>query len=82
MSYQVLTKRVVMSTVSCMPIIPEETFDFEEVKKYIEKHPFPETDAYGVEELLWDVQTSGMWTLGEYVTDEQVKYICTMLGAM
>jgi len=82
MSIRIEKRWVVYESVTLQPIVPCFVLPEEKVRKYIEKNPFPETKDYTTNDLIMDTQTDGMWTLPEYLTDEQRDYIREMVQAI
>lgn len=81
MGIRIEQKLVVFESVSMAAIVPDEVFtNKEEVKRYLEEHPFPETEFYDANDLVGDTQSGGMWTLMAEVTEEQQNYIEDMTG--
>lgn len=79
MSVEIEKKWVVYDTTTLQPIIPSLVLPERAVRKYIRENPFPETPDYTAEDLIMDTQTDGMWTLPDYLTDEQREYIREMV---
>lgn len=82
MSVSVERKWVVYDTTTLQPIVPCLVLPERAVRKYVKEHPFPETKDYTTDDLIMDTQTDGMWTLPEYLTDEQRDYIREMVQAI
>jgi len=79
MSVRIEKKWIVFDSVTMTPINPKHDLNAEEVKKYLERNPFPETSDYKAEDLLNDIKIEGLWILGDYVTEEQRNYIVEMI---
>jgi hypothetical protein len=82
MSIKIEKKWIVYESVTLNPIIPAYVLNLDKVKEYINNNPFPETEDYTKEDLLFDVQSDGIWTLGDYVTEEQREYIREMVQTL
>ena len=51
----------------------------DEVKEYIKEHPFPKDESYSVDDFLYDLTTSGSWTLPDDIKKETGEYIAELI---
>ena len=79
MGIRIEKKNIVYESVSMTAIEPNFVFtNMEEIKEYLKTKPFPETKHFTANDLLWDTQSTGMWTLPDEITEEQKNYITDM----
>ena len=78
MTYTISQKTIVYEDTTSYALRPKYVFPSkEEVKQYLEEHPFPESEDnhYSQEDLLFDTQCDGVWILPDNLTKEQKEYI-------
>lgn len=79
MGVRIEKKTIVYESVGGESIVPWIVFPSKvEIKEYMKKNPYPETDIYTLEDLLADTSSSGAWWLPDGLTEEQKDYIIDM----
>lgn len=81
MGIRIKKEIVVYDSITGIGIEPNYLFNADKVKEYLKIHKFPEGE-YTSEDLFYDTQSTGVWMLPEYITNEQIKYIGEMCNEM
>ena len=60
----------------------EVSLDEAIVKEYLEEHPFPDDPAYGVQALMFDLNSGTGVSFWKDTKEETVDYIIKMIGEL